>query len=130
MSESAGVSTLTRPDAPSFGTVGRPLPGVEVRLAGDGEVLLRGEVVMAGYRNEPEQSAEAIDPEGWLHTGDVGELDADGSLRIIDRKKELIINAAGKNMSPANIESAINRDARRSSPRSSRSATTARTTRR
>jgi long-subunit acyl-CoA synthetase (AMP-forming) len=80
---------------------------VELRLADDGEVLLRGEPLMRGYRNRPDKTVEAIDAEGWLHTGDVGALDEDGYLRIVDRKKELIINAAGKNMSPANIEMAL-----------------------
>jgi long-chain acyl-CoA synthetase len=78
-----------------------------MRLADDGEVLVRGEVVMTGYRNQPEKTAETIDREGWLHTGDIAEIDADGYVRIVDRKKEIIINAAGKNMSPANIESAL-----------------------
>ena len=104
MSELSCVATLVPPDNPRYGTVGRPLPGVDLRLAPDGEVLVRGEIVMAGYRNLPERTAETIDADGWLATGDIGTLDADGYLRIVDRKKELIINAAGKNMSPANIE--------------------------
>jgi long-chain acyl-CoA synthetase len=80
---------------------------VDVRLAEDGEILVRGPNVMKGYRNMPERTAETIDADGWLYTGDVGEMDDDGYLKIVDRKKELIINAAGKNMSPANIESAL-----------------------
>jgi long-chain acyl-CoA synthetase len=90
-----------------FGTVGRAIPGVEVALAADGEVLVRGGTVMAGYRNMPEKTAETITADRWLQTGDIGELDSDGYLKIVDRKKELIINAAGKNMSPANIESTL-----------------------
>jgi long-chain acyl-CoA synthetase len=107
MSELSCVATLMPADGIKFGTVGKPLPGVELRIAGDGEVLVRGEIVMAGYRNQPEKTAESIDADGWLYTGDIGELDDDGYLKIIDRKKELIINAAGKNMSPANIEAQL-----------------------
>ena len=78
-----------------------------MRLADDGELLVRGDVVMTGYRNQPEKTAEAIDADGWLHTGDIAAFDEDGYVRIVDRKKEIIINAAGKNMSPANIESTL-----------------------
>ncbi|MEN8184937.1 MAG: AMP-binding protein, partial [Myxococcota bacterium] len=107
MSETCGVGTANPPGRVRLGTVGPPAPGVEIRLAADGEVLIRGDCIMPGYRNLPERTAETIDSEGWLHTGDVGEFDEAGYLRIIDRKKELIINAAGKNMSPSNIEGAL-----------------------
>jgi long-chain acyl-CoA synthetase len=104
MSELTSIATLVPPDDVRLGTVGPPIPGVEIRLADDREILVRGATVMAGYRNQPEKTAETIDGEGWLRTGDIGELDEAGFLRIVDRKKELIINAGGKNMSPANIE--------------------------
>jgi len=107
MSETCGAGTSNRPGRVKIGTVGEPAPGCEIKLAEDGEVLVRSEFVMMGYRNLPEKTAEAIDSDGWLHTGDIGELDEDGYLKLVDRKKELIINAAGKNMSPANIEAAI-----------------------
>jgi long-chain acyl-CoA synthetase len=107
MSETCGAGTCNRPGEVKLGTVGPPAPGIEIKLAEDGEVLVRGGVVMKGYRNQPEKTAETIDSEAWLHSGDIGEIDEDGFLRIVDRKKELIINAAGKNMSPVNIESTL-----------------------
>jgi long-chain acyl-CoA synthetase len=107
MSETCGVGAVNRPGHVKIGTVGPAAPGVELKIADDGELLCRGEFLMAGYRNAPEKTAEAIDADGWLHTGDIGSIDADGFLKIVDRKKEIIINAAGKNMSPANIEAAI-----------------------
>jgi long-subunit acyl-CoA synthetase (AMP-forming) len=107
LSETCGTATLNPPDRIKIGTVGPPVPGVEIKLAADGEVMVRGDSVMPGYRNMPEKTAETITEEGWLLSGDIGELDEDGYLRIIDRKKELIINAAGKNMSPSNIESKL-----------------------
>ena len=105
MSETCGVATINPPDRVKLGTVGPPVPGMELQLGEDGEVFVRGDSNMLGYRNMPEKTAETIDDEGWLATGDIGEIDEDGYLKIVDRKKELIINAAGKNMSPANIES-------------------------
>ncbi|MGH2764276.1 MAG: AMP-dependent synthetase/ligase [Thermoleophilaceae bacterium] len=107
MSETCGYGTCNPPEKIKIGTVGPVSPGAEIKLADDGEVLMRGAMVTSGYRNEPEKTREALDDEGWLHTGDVGELDEDGYLKIVDRKKELIISAAGKNMSPANIEAKV-----------------------
>ena len=104
MSELSCVATAMPLDRFKLGTVGRALPGVEIKLDADGEVLVRGPIVMRGYRNMPDRTAETIDSDGWLHTGDIGRLDDDGFLSIIDRKKEIIINSAGKNMSPAYIE--------------------------
>ncbi len=107
MSETCGYGTCNPPDRIKIGTVGPVSPGAEIKLAEDGEVLMRGPMIMKGYRNQEEQTREAIDEAGWLHTGDVGQFDEDGYLKIVDRKKELIINAAGKNMSPANIEAKV-----------------------
>ncbi|MEV0251768.1 AMP-dependent synthetase/ligase [Nocardia sp. NPDC050712] len=107
MSECTAAASVSRPERIKLGTVGAPVPGAEVRIAADGELLVRGPMVMRGYRNDPEKTAEAIDADGWLHTGDIGEIDDEGYVKIVDRKKELLINAAGKNMSPANIENAL-----------------------
>jgi long-chain acyl-CoA synthetase len=107
MSETCGAGCCNPPGKVKIGTVGPPAPGVEIRLGDDSELLMRSPVVMAGYRNAPDKTAEALDDDGWLHTGDIAEIDEDGYVRIVDRKKEIIINAAGKNMSPANIESTL-----------------------
>ena len=107
MSETCGYGTCNPPGRIKIGTVGPASPGAEITLAEDGEVLIRGPIVMSGYRNQPDKTSEAIDDQGWLHTGDVGEFDEDGYLKIVDRKKELIISAGGKNMSPANIEAKV-----------------------
>jgi long-subunit acyl-CoA synthetase (AMP-forming) len=107
MSETCGAGCCNPPEKIKIGTVGPPAPGVEVTLGEDGELLVRSDVVMTGYRNLPDRTQEALDPDGWLHTGDIATIDEDGYVSIVDRKKELIINAAGKNMSPANIESQL-----------------------
>jgi long-chain acyl-CoA synthetase len=107
MSELSCVAAVSHPSDARLGTVGKLLPGLEGKIAEDGEYLVRGPLVMTGYRREPTKTAEAIDADGWLHTGDILEVDSAGYLRVVDRKKELIINAAGKNMSPANIENTI-----------------------
>jgi long-subunit acyl-CoA synthetase (AMP-forming) len=107
MSETCGAGLVNPPDRIKIGTVGPPAKGIEVKLADDGELLIRGDVVMLGYRNQPEKTAETIDADGWLHTGDIAEIDEDNYVKLVDRKKELIINAAGKNMSPANIEATL-----------------------
>ena len=107
MSELSCVASVSHPRDAKLGTVGRLLPGLEGKVADDGEFLVRGPLVMRGYRKEPEKTAEAIDSDGWLHTGDILDVDDEGYVRVVDRKKELIINAGGKNMSPANIENTI-----------------------
>jgi long-chain acyl-CoA synthetase len=107
MSETTGLGTANPPDRVKIGTVGPPSPGVQIRLAEDGEIEVLGDCVTPGYRNRPDLTAEAFTEDGWLRTGDIGEFDEDGYLSIVDRKKELIINAAGKNMSPAQIESRL-----------------------
>jgi long-subunit acyl-CoA synthetase (AMP-forming) len=107
MSETCGAGAANPPGKIKIGTVGPPAPGVEIKLAEDGEVLIRSDVVMLGYRNLPDKTAEVMTDDGFLRTGDIGTLDEDNYLTIVDRKKEIIINAAGKNMSPANVEAAL-----------------------
>lgn len=107
MSELSCICSISHPREAKLGTVGKILPGMQTRLAPDGELHVRGPLVMKGYRGQPERTAEAIDADGWLRTGDIVSIDGDGFIRIVDRKKELIINAAGKNMSPTTIENTI-----------------------
>ncbi len=107
MSETCGAGSVNPPGRIKLGTVGPPAPGIEIKLDTDGEVLVKSDVVMLGYRNLPDKTAEAFTDDGWLRTGDIGVFDEDGYLTIVDRKKELIISAAGKNMSPANIEATV-----------------------
>jgi len=104
MTETTGAFTTNTAEAFRLGTVGRPYPGMEVRIAEDGEILVRGPLTTPGYLNRPDLTADLIDADGWLHTGDIGRLDDDGFLSVVDRKKELIITAGGENVAPAAIE--------------------------
>jgi long-chain acyl-CoA synthetase len=107
MTETTGSVTACGPHSFKLGTVGRAQPGIEIAIADDGEILTRGPVNTSGYHKNPEASAELIDGEGWIHTGDIGELDEDGFLKVVDRKKEMIITSSGKNIAPSNIENLL-----------------------
>jgi long-chain acyl-CoA synthetase len=107
MTEAGGGVTINRPNEYRFGSVGKPLEGVEVRIAGDGEILVRGPNVMRGYWRDPSATEQLIDGEGWLHTGDIGRLDERGFLYVTDRKKDLIVTAGGKNVAPQRIEALL-----------------------
>ncbi len=107
LSETSPVLTVNKPLCVKLGTVGTAIEGVELKIAEDGEILARGPNIMLGYHNLPEETAKSIDPDGWFHTGDIGEIDDEGFLAITDRKKEIIVNAYGKNVAPAPIENQL-----------------------
>jgi long-chain acyl-CoA synthetase len=109
LTECTTASHFNRPERYRFGTVGTPLPGVEVKVADDGEILLRSETIFQGYFKDPEATAEVLASDGWLRTGDVGEIDEDGFLTITDRKKDIIVTAGGKNVAPQNLETELKR---------------------
>ena len=107
LTETTAATNLNRPNAYKFGTVGQPIPGASVKIASDGEVLMRGDNIMREYYGQPEATREALDAEGWFHSGDIGVIDEAGYLRITDRKKDIIVTAGGKNVAPQNLEGAL-----------------------
>ena len=106
MTETSTAATIATPDDFKFGTIGKPLPGVDIKIADDGEILVKGPNIFQGYYKNDEATSETL-VDGWLHTGDIGEVDSDGYLKITGRKKDIIITAGGKNITPANLEAEI-----------------------
>src|SRR6185436_8527405 len=104
LTETSPTLTLNAPDAYRFDSVGRPLPSVELRLADDGEILARGDSVFRGYHRDPDATRAAFTDDGWFKTGDIGRFTDDGFLQIVDRKKDILVTAGGKNVPPVNIE--------------------------